>query len=99
MKQIKIILTAALLGLFGFSANAQFGKLKDKLSGGGGSGSGHFESFNQETDEMGVTGQYFGLSDKKSYGFRFVKEANGKIVNEMHYFEKKKSDEPQLKLS
>ncbi len=97
MKKMKIILTAALIGLLGVSANAQFGKLKDKMSGGGGSG--NFEAFNQEKDEMGVTGQYFGLSDKKSYGFRFVKEANGKIVNEMHYFEKKKSDEPQLKLS
>lgn len=97
MKKMKIILTAALIGLLGVSSNAQFGKLKDKMSGGGGSG--NFEAFNQEKDEMGVTGQYFGLSDKKSYGFRFVKEANGKIVNEMHYFEKKKSDEPQLKLS
>jgi len=98
MKQIKIILTAALLSLFGYSANAQFGKLKDKMSGSG-SGKGNFESFNQETDEMGVTGQYFGKSDNKSYGFRFVKEANGKIINELNYFEKKKSDEPQLKLA
>lgn len=99
MKKIKIIVTIAALSLFGFSANAQFGKLKDKMSSGGGSGSGNFESFNQETDEMGVTGQYFGSSDKKSYGFKFVKEADGKIVNELYYFEKKKSTEPQLKLS
>jgi len=99
MKKIKIIVTVAALSLFGFSANAQFGKLKEKMSGGGGSGGGNFEALNQEKDEMGVTGQYFGLSDKKSYGFRFVKEADGKIVNELHYFEKKKSTEPQLKLS
>jgi hypothetical protein len=48
---------------------------------------------------LGITGQYFGKVDKRSFGFRFVKEADGKIVNELHYFEKKKSAEPQLKLS
>jgi hypothetical protein len=100
MKHLKIILTLALLGLFSLNASAQFAKLKEKVSGGGGSsGKGNFESFNQETDELGITGQYFGKVDKRSFGFRFVKEADGKIVNELHYFEKKKSSEPQLKLS
>lgn len=60
---------------------------------------GNFEAFNTEKDELGITGQYFGKTDKKGYGYRFVKEANGKIVNELQYFEKKKSTEPQLKLS
>jgi len=103
MKKIKIIATALALGLFINTADAQFAKLKDKVTakgsgGSGGSGAGNFEAFNQETDEMGVTGQYFGKIDKKSFGFRFVKEVDGKIVNELHYFEKKKSTEPQLKL-
>ncbi|MCC7332816.1 MAG: hypothetical protein IT232_09430 [Flavobacteriales bacterium] len=98
MKKVKIILTAAIIGLASVHANAQFGKLKEKInSGGGGKASGNFEAFNQEKDEMGITGQYFGMSDKKSYGFRFVKEANGKIINELQYFEKK-GTEPQLKL-
>ena len=74
-----------MLFVYGFQMNAQI--------------KGNFEAFNAEKDELGVTGQYFGKVDKKSFGFRFVKEANGKIVNELHYFEKKKSVEPQLKLS
>ena len=102
MKHLKIILTVAVLSLYGYTATAQFGKLKEKMSASGSgksSGGGNFESFNTETDELGVTGQYFGKVDKRSFGFRFVKEADGKIVNELHYFEKKKSTEPQLKLS
>lgn len=85
MKKTNIILTIALLFVYGFQTSAQI--------------KGNFEAFNAEKDEMGITGQYFGKVDKKSFGFRFVKEANGKIVNELHYFEKKKSAEPQLKLS
>lgn len=104
MKHLTIILTLAIVCSFGYSSKAQFAKLKEKVSGDGsgkskGSGSGNFEQFNQETDELGITGQYFGKVDKRSFGFRFVKEADGKIVNELHYFEKKKSTEPQLKLS
>ncbi len=68
---------------------------KKKTSKGGGSGS--FSSFNNETDDLGITGEYFSLNDSKAYGFRFVKESEGKIVNKLHYFEKK-GDEPQLKL-
>ena len=104
MKHLTIILTLAIVCSFGYNSKAQFAKLKEKLNGDGSgksksSGSGNFEQFNQETDELGVTGQYFGKVDKRSFGFRFVKEADGKIVNELHYFEKKKSSEPQLKLS
>jgi hypothetical protein len=101
MKKLKIILTVAVLSLYGYTAKAQIGKLKDKMSSGGSgkSSGGNFETFNSETDELGITGQYFGKIDKRSFGFRFVKEADGKIVNELHYFEKKKSTEPQLKLS
>lgn len=85
MKKMKMILTIAMLFVYGTQMNAQL--------------KGNFEAFNAEKDEMGITGQYFGKSDKKGYGYRFVKEADGKIVNELHYFEKKKSAEPQLKLS
>ncbi len=85
MKKLKIILSAAMFGLFVTNVNAQK--------------PGNFEAFNQEKDELAITGQYFGKSDKKSYGLRFVKEANGKIINELDYFEKKKSVEPQLKLT
>ena len=85
MKKMKMILTIAMLFVYGFQMNAQI--------------KGNFETFNAEKDELGITGQYFGKVDKKSFGFRFVKEADGKIVNELHYFEKKKSVEPQLKLS
>lgn len=85
MKKMNIILTIALLFVYGFNSNAQI--------------KGNFDAFNAEKDELGITGQYFGKVDKKSFGFRFVKEADGKIVNELHYFEKKKSAEPQLKLS
>lgn len=80
-----MILTIAMLFVYGTQVNAQL--------------KGNFEALNAEKDEMGITGQYFGKSDKKGYGFRFVKEADGKIVNELHYFEKKKSAEPQIKLS
>jgi hypothetical protein len=59
---------------------------------------GKFSSFNAEKDELGITGEYSGLKDKRDFGFRFVKEADGKLVNEMHYFEKK-GNEPQLKLN
>lgn len=85
MKKTNIILTIAMLFVYGFQMNAQI--------------KGNFDAFNAEKDEMGVTGQYFGKVDKRSFGFRFVKEAEGKIVNELHYFEKKKSAEPQLKLT
>ena len=86
MKKLKMIVTAVMLILFGYDSNAQTIKA-------------NFDAFNLEKDEMGVTGQYFGKVDKRSFGFRFVKEVDGKIVNELHYFEKKKSAEPQLKMS
>jgi len=82
-------------------SEAQFGKLKSAMgkskSSSGGSGGNAFASFNDETDEMGITGSYTGLSDGKSYGYRFVKEDEGKLVNQLFYFEKA-GDEPQLKM-
>ena len=102
----------AILSLFlivGISntAEAQFGKkaknalglgkkAKNKKGKKGGKG-GSFSSFNSETDEMGITGEYFGLKDPGAVGFRFVKEAEGKIVNQLHYFEKK--GDPTMKLT
>ncbi len=108
----QILLTAA-LSLFlivGVSntAEAQFGKNTKKALGLGKKGKnkvkkvkgkkgGSFGEFNNETDALGITGEYFGLVDTRAFGFRFVKEAEGKIVDELHYFEKK-GDEPQLKM-
>lgn len=105
----KSILSIAVLCvciMFGVpESKAQFGKsLASKMKSGkkkGGSsksGGASFAEFNSETDDLGITGEYFGLVDTKAFGFRFVKEDEGKIVNHLHYFEKKAS-EPQLKLT
>lgn len=97
MKKISMILAlAALIGL-SMPANAQLAKLKDKVAGKSGGGGG-FADFNNETDEMGLTGEYHSLVDKRSYGFRFVKEEEGKIVNKLDYYEKK-GKAPQLSLT
>jgi hypothetical protein len=94
-------------------ANAQFGKLLKKVtskksnksssrssksSKSSGASAGTFAYLNSETDELGITGEYFGLIDKKAFGFRFVKEDEGKVVNQLHYWERKQ-EKPQLKLS
>ena len=108
----KQILFTGILSLFlivGISntADAQFGKKatnalgfgkkgKNKAKSKSGKG-GSFSSFNAETDPLGITGEYFGLVDTRAFGFRFVKESEGKIVDELHYYEKK-GDDPQLKL-
>ena len=108
----KQILFTGILSLFlivGISntVEAQFGKKatnalgfgkkgKNKAKSKSGKG-GSFSSFNAETDPLGITGEYFGLVDARAFGFRFVKESEGKIVDELHYFEKK-GDDPQLKL-
>lgn len=103
MKKVKI--SGLLFGLvcFIFSANtaeAQFGKkLKEKMAKAAASKGGKgvdFSDFNAETDEMGVTGQYFELADGKSYGFKFMKEVNGELANQLFYYEKK--GEPTLKM-
>ena len=107
MKKTKL-LTVALSLLFITAitqdTNAQFGKLKNTVnkatSGGkssskGGGGKGSFAELNNETDEFGITGQYFDLASD-SYGFKFVKEAEGKLVNQLYYWEKK-ADKPQAK--
>ncbi|MDC8005187.1 hypothetical protein POV27_14085 [Aureisphaera galaxeae] len=108
----KQTIITALLSLFliiGISntAEAQFGKKAKQALGlgkkgkkkkkGKGGGSAKFSDFNNEADEMGVTGQYFELKDGKAYGFRFVKEADGKMVNQLHYFESK--GDPALKMA
>jgi hypothetical protein len=100
MKKTTIILAVVALMLSATVAEAQLAKLKDKVSGKSSSngGGGPFADFNAETDDMGLTGQYSGLVDKKPFGMRFVKEEGGKVVNSLHYFEKKGS-EPQLKLN
>ena len=85
MKKLKMIFTIAVLLICGYNVNAQK--------------KGAFEALNTEVDEMGITGQYFFLNDKKALGLRFVKEADGKIINQLHWFEKKLSGEPQAKFS
>ncbi len=59
-------------------------------------GGAKFSEFNNETDELGITGEYFGYTDQAAVGLKFVKEADGKIVDELHYYEKKGT--PSLKL-
>ena len=63
-----------------------------------GSSSGTFSHLNSVNDEMGLSGEYYGLIDKSTFGIKFVKEDGGKIVNELHYWEKK-SEKPQLKMN
>ncbi|MGV6827872.1 MAG: hypothetical protein ACWA45_00585 [Flavobacteriales bacterium] len=82
-------------------ANAQFGKkLKNaiakksskkggKKGGKKGKGAGTFAEFNNIQDEYGISGEYTGLKDASSTGFKFVKEDEGKIVNKLYYYEKK----------
>ncbi|CAN5314789.1 hypothetical protein BH10BAC1_BH10BAC1_19310 [soil metagenome] len=52
---------------------------------------GPFANLNDVKDELGVSGEYNSLNDKKPYGLKFTKEVDGKIVNELQYFEKKGS--------
>ncbi len=107
-KQTVITAILSLFLIIGISntAEAQFGKKalgqgkkalnmgkKGKKKGGKGA---NFTEFNSETDEMGITGEYFGLKESGAIGLRFVKENEGKIVNELHYFEGK--GEPTKKL-
>jgi len=109
-KQTLLTATLSLLLIVGVcnSADAQFGKKaknalgigkkgKDTAKKAKGKKGGSFSEFNNETDVMGITGEYFELKDGKAYGFRFVKEEGGKIVDQLHYFEGKGA-EPALKL-
>lgn len=73
-------------------------KRSSKSSKSSGSSSGTFGHLNSVNDEMGLSGEYHGLKDKKAFGFKFVKEDGGKIVNELHYWEKKQ-EKPQLKMN
>jgi hypothetical protein len=99
MKKTTIAVALSMLVLTGGTLNAQ--KLKDKVAGKitGGGGSGAFAELNAETDEMGITGQYYGLIDKVPVGMKFVKEADGKIVNQIYFYEKKMTPEPLGKLN
>src|SRR5688572_21246262 len=97
MKKSHLLIAAAVSALvFGNeSATAQFGKKlvskigESKDGGGKKSKGGSFSSFNEETDEMGITGEYFALKDKNTFGLRFVKEEGGKLVNKIDFYEKK----------
>ena len=109
-KQTVLTAMLSLFLIVGISntAEAQFGKkaknalgigkkAKNKKSGKSKSkGGAKFSEFNDETDVLGITGEYFGYKDPSAIGLRFVKESEGKIVDELHYFEKK--GEPTMKL-
>ncbi|WP_103067935.1 hypothetical protein [Aquimarina sediminis] len=45
-----------------------------------------FAEFSSENDEMKISGQYFSFKEKSDMGLRFVKSAEGKIVNQLHVF-------------
>lgn len=103
---ITAVLSLFLIAGTAHQAEAQFGKKakellagkKGKKGGKKSKGGGNFSSFNDETDEMGMTGQYFSISDGKGSGLRFVKEAEGKVVNELHYYDSN-AKTPDLKLT
>lgn len=109
-KQVLLTCVLSVFMLLGTSreTNAQFKKLLKKAvskksaskssSKSGGASGGTFSYLNNENDELGLSGEYFGLKDKKAFGFRFVKEDAGKVVNELHYWEKKQ-EKPQLKMN
>lgn len=62
-----------------------------------GSSDGTFAHLNNEKDEHNLSGEYYGVKDKRAYGFKFIKEADGKVINKLHYWGKKQ-DHPQLNL-
>ncbi|WP_431167464.1 hypothetical protein [Tenacibaculum halocynthiae] len=108
-KQILVTCALSIAMLFGTSneSNAQFKRLLKKVtskkssskkSKSGGASGGTFSYLNNEKDDLGLSGEYHGLKDKKAFGFRFVKENEGKVVNELHYWEKKQ-EKPQLKMN
>ncbi|KAB1154638.1 hypothetical protein [Tenacibaculum aiptasiae] len=87
--------------------NAQFKSLIKKVtskkkskrgSKSSGASSGTFGYLNSVNDELGMSGEYHGLKDKKAFGFKFVKEDQGKVVNQLHYWERKQEN-PQLKMN
>lgn len=104
-KQILVTCVLSIAMLFGTSndSNAQFKRLLKKATSKKSSSSksksgGTFAYLNNEKDDLGLSGEYHGLKDKKAFGFRFVKENEGKVVNELHYWEKKQ-EKPQLKMN
>jgi hypothetical protein len=104
MKKSHLLIAIAATALLFNSetVSAQFGKKLISKMGSSKDGGGHkskggsFSSFNDEADEMGVTGEYFALKDKNTFGLRFIKEEGGKLVNKVDFYEKK--SEPQTSL-
>lgn len=106
MKKTHLLIATAITALVISSpdAKAQFGKkLVSKIGesndgGGKKNKGGSFSSFNEEADEMGITGEYFALKDKNTFGLRFVKEEGGKLVNKIDFYEKKNEIQASLAL-
>ena len=81
-KQSIVTIVFSMFLLLGINqeVNAQFGKkLKGAFGkakiGKGKSGGSSFAYLNNETDDLGMSGEYFGLVDTKAFGFKFVKES------------------------
>jgi len=108
---VTIVLSLFLIIGINQSAEAQFGKkfknaMKTKIGKKSGSvkkgktkkaSKTRFLEFNEITDHLNISGEYFGLKDPSAIGIKFVKEDGGKIVNKLHYFETK--GEPKMKFN
>lgn len=108
-KQVFLTCVLSIFMLIGTSeqSNAQFNKLLKKATSkksaksskkSGEKSTGTFSYLNNESDEMGISGEYFTLKSKMSCGLKFVKENEGKIINELWAWYEK-NDNPQMKFS
>lgn len=113
-KQVLLTSMLSIFMLFGTpeKSNAQFKKFLKKVTkkvtkkGGtssskksnSGESDGTFSDFNNVKDDYNVSGEYYGLKDKKAHGFKFVREADGEVINKLYYWGKKQEN-PQLKLN
>jgi len=100
-KQTLLILLLSIGMLLGGtnSAEAQFGnKLKNALKKGKTKGL-SFSEFNNETDELGLTGEYTVLVQNARLGLRFVKLKDGALANKLEmYFKSKETPDYSLEL-
>lgn len=108
-KQTLLILLLSIGMLLGGtnSAEAQFGnKLKNALKKGKSSSTKKgktkglsFSEFNNETDELGLTGEYTVLVQNARLGLRFVKLKDGALANKLEmYFKSKETPDYSLEL-
>lgn len=95
MKKITTALTLGTFFLFSIGANAQLGKLKDKISGSGSGSSGKTEKSSggggkqyKFEDPTGLSGTYYTseqiIDRQNTIGWLFTKEKDGKIINNLY---------------